>query len=354
MKIRLAILEQDSTYLKRIVATFNIKYADKLELYTFTEMEPMLAELKNSRIDVLLSTERFEIDVNALPDRCSLAYLVEEQGVDSYRNQPAICKYQKADLIYKQILGLYAENAADITGFSIEGNSCRVISFISVGGGCGSSTVSVACARRMAAKGKRVLYLNLEKFGDTDLYFQGEGQADFSDIIYALRNQRANLKLKLESSIRQDASGVFFFASAKIALDVTELKVEDINRLVMETGNSGLYDYIVIDADFGLDKLSLAIWRGANHVILVADGEEASNRKIQRMYQSLQILEKKDEGLRLSKLAVFYNKFSNKTGNKLSGIDVLELGGGPRYEHATVDMVVEQLAQNELWDRVCN
>ena len=36
MKIKLALLDSDQNYLNRIVTAFNIKYADKLEIYSFT------------------------------------------------------------------------------------------------------------------------------------------------------------------------------------------------------------------------------------------------------------------------------------------------------------------------------
>ncbi len=352
MKIRLAILEKDINYLRRIVSAFNIKYADKLEIYSFTDVKSMLEELDNSRIDVILADELFEIDVKKLPERCGFAYFVDDHGIESYKNQQAICKFQKADLIYKQILSIYAEKASAITGFSLDEASSKIISFISAGGGTGSSTVAVAYAKRMAAKQKKVLYLNFEQFGDAGLYFHGEGQADFSDIIYALRSQRSNLNLKLESTIRQDASGVFFYAAPKVALDIRELRLEDVKRLMMETRNSGSYDYIVLDSDFGLDDFSYTIWREANNVVLVTDGEEISNRKIERMFQTFRILEKKDDGLRLGKVALFYNRFSNKTGNTLQEPDIAEIGGVPRYEHATKDMLVKQISTLEVLDKI--
>lgn len=37
MKIKLAILDKDTAYLQRIVSVFNNKYADKLEIYSFTD-----------------------------------------------------------------------------------------------------------------------------------------------------------------------------------------------------------------------------------------------------------------------------------------------------------------------------
>ena len=43
MKIKLALLDSDQNYLNRIVTAFNIKYADKLEIYSFTKLESAMA-----------------------------------------------------------------------------------------------------------------------------------------------------------------------------------------------------------------------------------------------------------------------------------------------------------------------
>lgn len=39
MKIKLAILEKDEVYLKRLESVFNVKYADKLEIYSSTDRD---------------------------------------------------------------------------------------------------------------------------------------------------------------------------------------------------------------------------------------------------------------------------------------------------------------------------
>lgn len=111
MKIKLAILEKDQSYLNRIVTAFSTKYADKFEIYSFTDHAIALATLDSSRIDVLVASDAFEIDITALPKRCGFAYFVDSLDVDTVNDQKAICKFQKADLIYKQILSIYSENA---------------------------------------------------------------------------------------------------------------------------------------------------------------------------------------------------------------------------------------------------
>lgn len=280
MRIKLAILEKDQNYLNRIVTAFSTKYADKFEIYSFTDKDIALSTLDSSRIDVLVASEAFEIDVAKIPTYCGFAYFVDSSDIDHVNEQRAICKFQKADLIYKQILSVYSEKAGSVSGLKLGEESAKVIAFTSVGCGVGNSTMAAAAAMHFASKHKKTLYLNLEKFGSSDSFFSGEGQFNMSDIIFALKSKKTNLSLKLESCVKQDASGVYFYSQPKIALDMNELSPDDILRLISELKLTGAYDYIVIDIPFGIETNMLKILRQAHAIIWVGNGTEISNLKI--------------------------------------------------------------------------
>lgn len=167
MKIKLAILEKDKSYLNRITAAFGSKYADKFEIYSFTDQITAMDTLDAARIDVLLANDSFDINAGLLPKRCGFAYLVDSSDIDSVKDQRAISKFQKADLIYKQILMVYSENMGRI-GFKIDGDMGKIIAFTAASGGVGASTMAAACALHYASRGSKVLYLNLEKYGSSD------------------------------------------------------------------------------------------------------------------------------------------------------------------------------------------
>ena len=131
MKIRVAVLDNDSVYLDRFVSAFSARYADKVELYSFTDPEIALNTLASNRIDVFVASENFTIDLNAIPSKCVFAYFVDSTGIDSFNNCSAICKFQKADLIYKQFLSLYSEKAGGISSLKLDDDSTKVIVFSS-------------------------------------------------------------------------------------------------------------------------------------------------------------------------------------------------------------------------------
>lgn len=353
MKIKLAILEKDQNYLNRIVTVFNNKYADKLEIYSFTDQDIAMKQLGAANIDVLAASENFIIDKEKLPKRCGFAYLVESNNIETLYDSTAICKFQKADLIYKEILGIYSEAAAGITGIRLDGNEeLKIITFISAGGGTGSSSAAAACAVSAARQGKKVLYLNLEQFGDTKLYFQAEGQMDMNDVIYAIKSKRTNLALKLESAVKTDSSGVCFYESSNMALDIIGLNKEDIDRLIQELKVTTLYDYIIIDTDFIMDEKCFNILRYSRHIVCVSDGSVTSNSKFQRAAASLAELDRSQNQQFSHHISILYNKFSNKTSSTIEGDDYKTIGGIPKFEGASLQQVMEQMVSMGVFNEL--
>ena len=115
--------------------------------------------LDSSRIDVLVACDSFDINVDVLPKRCGFAYFVDAVDVDSINDQRAICKFQKADLIYKQILSIYSENSGRAAGLKLGDDHAKVIAFASPCGGVGTSSLAAAFTIRMAKQGNKALYL---------------------------------------------------------------------------------------------------------------------------------------------------------------------------------------------------
>ncbi|MEG2813099.1 MAG: AAA family ATPase [Oscillospiraceae bacterium] len=355
MKIKLAVLDQDKNYLNRIASVFMSKFADKIEFYSFSDQEVAISSLATTKIDVLLSSTAFSIDMATLPKRCGFAYFVEATDVTKYNDQKTICKFQKAEMIYKGILGIFSEHVSNSTGIKSDDDSTtKIIALVSASGGVGSSTVAAACAKYFALKDKKVLYVNLEQFGSADMFFQGDGQFDFSDIIYAIKSKKTNLSLKLESNVKQDASGVYFFSSTKNALDLMELKPEDIKELFVTLTKMGVYDYIIADIDFSICETTIEILKTAKSILFVSDGSDISNAKFLRAFNSFNILDEQRDVSILGNLSIFYNKFSNKTGNmlELENSNVITVGGAPKYQNATSEQVIQELMTLDIFEKI--
>lgn len=351
MRIRLAILENDTVYLNRLVSVFNIKYADKLEIYSFTDREAAVLSLRANKIDVFLANESFTIKETELPSNCGFAYLVDALDIESVKGIAAICKFQKAELIYRQILGIFSEKVAATTGVHLnDKDSCKVLAFVSAAGGTGSSVAAAACAMNFSQKGKRALYLNLERFGSADVFFHADGNSGLGDVIYAIKSKKGNLAMKLESAVKHDASGVFFYSSTKMALDIAELSPDEIQQIITVLKMSGAYDYMILDLDYAMDRKLLTVFDECNTIVFVTDGSQIANVKLERAVDSLNVMEQQSDMKILMRSGILYNRFSSQTSHKLNLAGLKEFGGINRYEGFEIQKLLQQLKTQQVFD----
>ncbi len=350
MKIRLVILTGNKAPIERIAAALTSKHSDKLEVLTFTDSGLVKEEVSSQRVDVLLLDESEEIP-NDLPAECAAVYLVEQSGANEYRGHKAICVFQKLDVIYKQILDVYAENAPELSLGSGSGAG-SLIAFASPVGGKTVDLVAPAFARRMAARGKRVLYLNLECFGSADLFFHDAGQYGISDLIAALKSRKGNLALKLESCVNKDPCGVCFFSQTKLALDRMEMNTEETIKLLAALKQSGNYDLILIQFDFEISRERLSIYRKLNAVVFVLEDSDVCRIKTERALEAAEILGKMDSTLEVNGISLLYCSAGQESPTMLERSNIRNLGSIPMTMSRDTEPLLAEISAMDQLDQI--
>lgn len=352
MKIKVAILDDNKEYLARISAAFTNRFSDKLEIYSFSDLETALLSLRSNRANVFIASDTFDVDTDRVPKRCGFAYFVDSSGIETLKGKPAICRYQRVETIYKEILGIFSDISPD---FGFEGGENGIVAlFVSASGGSGSSTVAAAFAKRQAMKGKRVLYLNLEHFGSADMFFEGDGQFGLSDVIFAVKSKKSNLSLKMESYIKVDPSGVGFYSAVKNPLDINEINCDDIANIISAIKAMSAYDIIVVDADFSVSKESIELMRQSAVTVFVSEATELSNSKFLRAFSALDTYEQQKDVSVTGKVALIYNKVGSASGTALSEVPVKVCGAIPQIvgfkERQTVNEVAKSTALDKIFE----
>ena len=347
MKIKLAMLESDSAYLHRVVPMFNNKFANELEIYSFTDIDGAIACLEQKRIDVFLASNNFKIDFNLIPKQCGFAYLVESLDINSIDGYKAICKFQKGELIYKQVLSIYSEHMPNITGLSPnENGAMKTIAFCSPSGGVGTSTTAAGCAIALVNAGYRVLYINTEVYGDADNFFSCDGQFDFSDIIYAVKSNKTNRTMKLQSTVKQDATGVNYYSSVKVPLDMMEMKSSDYVILQNELKKLGCYDYVVMDMDFPKTIADFKFFENCNSIVIVTDESENATAKLNKALKAVQIMDSNAEFAIQPRMWLLKNK---TISNEITQNEIKLLGSFPLYQSVTSNQMAKQLSLSDMY-----
>ncbi|HHZ05828.1 MAG TPA: hypothetical protein GX401_03410 [Clostridiales bacterium] len=355
IKIKLMILDSDEIYLERFTSVLNTKYQDKIEVHCFSNVQYANLFLVDNKVDVFLCAENINFDKKVLMPNCGFAYFCDKKSINQVDGAKAIGKYQKIELIYSQILDLFSENSSyKVSEIEAKGLASDkfVYLFMSAAGGTGSSTLAAASSMRLAKKGEKILYINLELLGDCKEFFVSEGHGNLSDLIYAIKSNNANIALKIESLIKNTKVGVDFLECCSSPLDIRDIKDKDINILIDTLLKLTSYTKIIIDADFSLQDISLSLFNVASSIILVSDGEKIANDKTIKLLETFGIIEKQNKTPLLQKVKIAYNKFSSKNAQQIVFDDVKSIGGTPRFDGAVPMQIAEQIANMAFLDNI--
>lgn len=288
MKIRIALIDSDDLYLQRFVSTFNSKYFDKITIFSFSD--PAIAEsnMQMSKYDIVIAAENF--DLTPFKDRCAVAYFSNSNEINELNGEKAIGKYQRVENIYKQILDLYSEIHKGIIYNDNGGdNGTKIIGVFSACGGAGATSVASAYARALAARGESVLYFDLEK-NNCNHVFKGEGQqVTFGDVVYAIKSQNANLGLKLESCVKHDPSGVYFYEPCESVLDFLELNDEEILDVIRTLKAAGKYTYMIVDFNFDFAPLHFELMKLMYKTFVVSLGTDNAIAKLRSLARAFEL-----------------------------------------------------------------
>lgn len=310
MKIKLAICISDTEYAGRLEAYFLKYYKTNIEMFTFSSQEKLGVFLQDNVVDVALLDEEAPENIDFEDARCIPVYLVENASkIDNSGKVIYIEKYQRANQIYQEIVHEYSEKASDnaVIGGVISSGKTMIYAVSSVTGGAGASTQAAAYAIRSANQGKKVLYLNLEDFGCTEVFFDGGSRYTFEEVLLSLQSRNMNkIEAKLESTVSKSSENVYYFASCKNPLDMGEINSEQMVQLLTALRNSN-YDNIVIDCKIGLNSKSAAILKAADQIIFVSKGDYISSVVFDKIYMSLRQLDRKNKTRIIDKLAISYN-----------------------------------------------
>lgn len=348
MKLKVAILDPDVNYMNRLLKNFQLKYADKVNMYIFSDMEKFYQSLKEVYVDVILMEGSMKVNMDKIPEGTAVGYLCDMADIEEIDGLPAICKFQKIDTVYKLILGMYAESSSNIK-MKKKGSLVRITLFTSVQGGCGTSAAAAAYSIKCASENKKIFYLNMEKFGKTEWYFSADGAMSFSDVIYSLKSRKSNLIIKLESATRTDKSGVDFFASCRNAYDMLELQDAELERLIQGISQVKEYDEIVIDLSGDLEERMLMLMKEyADAIIYVCDGSKTGNGKFERFCEVIRVIEQRQEVNILGKTSLLYNRYSSKSSKQLDKTPVAVMGGIHRFEGVDGRTLAEQIARTDV------
>ena len=235
--------EQDYAYhFLDYLSRFETEESFPFEVQVFTEASALKEFGEQNEIAILLIAQSLHLmEENWKADH--ILVLAEER--EGPCEEPWIEKYQSVETILRKVLEIAADYELLPPAVRGGGNAVKVIGVYSPVGRCLQTTFSFTLGQLLARKHK-VLYLNFECFSGLGKMLRQEFQADLSDLIYFLHNGDGRFPYRLEG-MTQKVNGLDYIPPAFSCLDLQRVEKEEWLALLDELGQSGLYEYVILD-----------------------------------------------------------------------------------------------------------
>lgn len=349
MVISLALIDNDKLYGKRISAAYQ-EFFSQVEVRFFSDVEMALDNIRYNPVDVLLVCESVYHEAKEKIKNASCKVpiiLANSKGIKKIDGIDAVCKFQRIDHINQSVMTILAEKGG--IGWSPENDgSTRVVTFMAAAGGSGCSTAAAAFSCYLAAKGTKVLYVDLNTFGMPGMFFRDEGNYTMTDCIIALLNQKPNLGIQLKNFARKDSTGVYYYAPAVNSLDWFDMNEETLLLFIDTIVKAGGYDAVVVDANSGWNKVSTYLADKSSNIYIVSEGTAVSNAKTVRLWETASTYyssQQKDT----AKLGIIYCCYTNRS-KTIQDERMRARGTLPFLEHKNAYELVRKLSNGKYWD----
>ena len=289
MKIHLLIANSDCGYVEHLSRVLTENYADTFEVIVCSSEDKLIELLEERRLDIALIEPSLADHVPLSQIRLPLLLWdgIAELGEQS-KNITKIRKYQRISTLAGQVLERYAGVSSLDAKF--DGEQRGQITLVwAPAGGCGKTTTALAYTAQKVSEGKRVVYLDLEPFSSTPVYFREDGKS----ISSVFEKLDGNVDLLLQSIRQTDSgSGIFYFCHPDNYDDIAILTAEDMEKLIISSAKD--VDEVVVDMGSAFDQRIAEIMELADQIMIVIDNTQIARMKWQQFRTQHCIYEKID------------------------------------------------------------
>lgn len=296
MTLKLAIADLNMEYLERLTSALE-EYPD-LRISVYSDPDMLAGAIANHSIQVLLldpsmCDRRYSLD--AVPLTIMLAS--EAEIPFSYRDLPAIRKFQRASQIYQKVLEFGSETFRDNT---LAAGSAAILAFYSPVGGAGKTTAALVAAARLALENHPVLYLNLEPYSSDGFYLaQDPAVNGMSDILSRI-NDENGCKMFLQSCLQTKNENIRYIRHFDNPNDFAAMEPDELEKLLMICRTAAGVDAVIVDMEGVFDEKAKTVFKCADKIVIVEKPDSISSEKLNAFYaQSFIIDEYSDRMVRV-------------------------------------------------------
>jgi len=249
----LAVCDMEESYAYNFVEYINQKRSMPFEVQAFTNVEKLAEFCQESRIEILLISDKAmkeEIKSLNVGKIIILSEGIYDPNLEQY---PSVYKYQSSDTVIREVLSCYGvENIAVMPG-SVTRQATEIIGVYSPVGRAAKTSFALTLGQVLARE-KVVLYLNMEEYSGFEQLMGCTYERTIGDLIYYIRQGSPNLFYKMSSMV-QSINNLDYLPPSLSPMDIQNTTYEEWMTLLNEISKNSSYETIILDLGDGVSDL---------------------------------------------------------------------------------------------------
>ncbi|MCL2356946.1 MAG: hypothetical protein FWC70_07300 [Defluviitaleaceae bacterium] len=282
MNIRILLASRDERYAMRLSDALSqspMETGDTIETSLFTDSVKlknyMAANEKTPKYDVAIVDDSM---LSAVSKAAPVTLLITEDiSLDDLMNEvntaQYLFKFKRVTSIIRKMLLTLAKSRKD-KGI---GDSA-VCAFYSPRGGVGTSSIAVAFAKASVAMGIKPLFVSLEHFNSTELFFGEEGDKGLYDVFYVLAG-KGGVTTAIDAA-KNKIDDVAVLNKFPAWLEVAQLTPESIEIFINAARAAHEIDVVILDLGNGFANFTEKVLRCADEIFIISGADEVSELKL--------------------------------------------------------------------------
>ncbi len=293
------VADSQEAYAKAFMEYVNLKKNHLFQVRVCTDEEQLKKLLSDEEIEILLITAEWYEAFRELIHQKSVIILSEGSVSGDIGSCPAVYKYQSVENILREVMFYYSEQDSERACTGVRRDT-RVIGVFSPCGGAGKTVFALTLGEILAEKeNQNVLYLNLEECSGIAGYLGG-GHWNASDLIYFLRQNKAQFLYRLNSMI-QKLDRLDYIPPCESYTDFCQITAQEWQRLLQLIRTQTHYDSVILDLGNVMGH-EAELLRQCDGIYVPVRQDMISRAKVDQYEMYLQILDGLDILEKMQKL----------------------------------------------------
>lgn len=259
------------------------------ELHTYTNVEDLLCVEKET-VDMLVVAESaFCGEVQALHPRRLV--VLNESGIAKWEDVSYVDKYQEAEEVLKQLIGIYME-VSDAYLPRLQTNQKTVfIGNYSPVRRCMQTSFAITMSLLLAQE-HTTLYLNFEHYAGISELLPDMQTLDIADLLYFLNAQKDKFRFRLQTMLKHKGR-LAYIPPMKSGQNLLTITAEEWLGLLRKIEELGEYEYVILDLGESMQGL-FEILRMCTRVYTLTKEDRIARGKLLQYEQVLALYEYAD------------------------------------------------------------